>query len=59
MSVAHQLTRWLPLRNRNKIVVFRFQSDLVTEQNDEDTNKVLLNRSSNGFLVCNRLGVFG
>ena len=50
---------WLPVRNRNKIAVFRFQSDLITKQNNEDTNKVLLNRSGIGFRVCNELGVFG
>jgi len=45
--------------NRNKITVFRFQLDLITKQNNEDTNKVLLNRSGNGFRVCNELGVLG
>ena len=32
---------------------------LKTKRNNEDTNKVLLNRSGNGFRVCNELGVFG
>ena len=45
--------------NRNKITVFRFQLDLITKQNNEDTNKVLLNRSGDGFRVCNELGVLG
>jgi hypothetical protein len=33
--------------------------DLITKQNNEDTNKVLLNHSGNGFRVCNEPGVLG
>ena len=49
----------LPACNRNKITVFRFQLDLITKQNNEDTNKVLLNHSGNGFRVCNEPGILG
>ena len=41
------------------MAVFQTQSDLITKQNNEDTNKVLFNRSGNGFRVGNELGVFG
>ena len=51
-------THMTPDVKRNKIAVFRFQSDLITKQNNEDTNKVLFNCSGNGFRAGNELGVF-
>jgi len=45
--------------NRDRITVFRFQLDLITKQNNEGANKVLLNGSGDGFRVCNEPGVFG
>ena len=41
------------------MAVFRFQSDLIAKQNNEDTNKVLLNHFSDGLRVCNECGVLG
>ena len=45
--------------NRDRITVFRFQLDLITKQNNEDANTVLLNRSCNDLRVCNELSVLG